>query len=69
MRFASMMIAVFGLLFSCGDQDEMRPEELVAPEPTAVRGARAAEARVEEPDCAPHPFDVMAIHALYEHAP
>ena len=23
----------------------------------------------EEPDCAPHPFDVMAIHALYQHAP
>ena len=23
----------------------------------------------EEPDCAPHPFDVMAIHALYQHVP
>ena len=23
----------------------------------------------EEPDCAPHPFDVMAIYALYRHVP
>ncbi len=23
----------------------------------------------EEPDCSPHPFDVMAIFALYGHVP
>ena len=23
----------------------------------------------EEPDCSPHPFDVMAIYALYGHVP
>ena len=21
---------------------------------------------INEPDCSPHPFDIMAIHALYE---
>ena len=49
MRIAVMMIAVIGLLFSCGDQDEMRPEELGAPEPTAVKEPGAAEIRAAEP--------------------
>ena len=28
-----------------------------------------SEAEVQEPDCSPHPFDVMAIHALYQSVP
>lgn len=69
MRIAVMMIAVIGLLIACGNQDEKPPEELAAPELTAVKGPRAAETPVEEPDCAPHPFDVMAIYALYQSVP
>ena len=45
MRIAVMMIAVIVLLFSCGDQDEKPPEELVVPGPTAVKGPGAAEIR------------------------
>ena len=49
MPIVVMMIAVIVLLIACGDQDEKPPEELVAPEPTAVKGPRAAETRVAEP--------------------
>ena len=28
-----------------------------------------SETGATEPDCSPHPFDVMAIHALYQSVP
>ncbi len=48
MRIAVMMIAVIALLIACGNQEEKRPEELVAPEPTAVKGPGTDEIRAAD---------------------
>ena len=36
-----------------------------APTPTVALTA-TPPCEAEEPDCAPHPFDIMAIYALYQ---
>ena len=36
---------------------------LVSPEPLAVHGKRGD---LDEPDCSPHPLDIMAIYALHQ---
>ncbi len=36
---------------------------------SAFPGWGVLDAGHEEPDCSPHPFDVMAIYALYQSRP
>ena len=42
------------------------PESVVNKDDEAAARAHWITSGYEEPDCSPHPFDVMAIYALYQ---